>query len=144
MSTDTCWRSTSTITNGFRSYRESVLGSTEQQLAVRATQVGFWARINSVLLDGPNGRQVRTSSYVFEYSVLTIPNETGCRPNPENPSSPPSTSLAPPILLTYQRSSPRLTSSLSSTFASDTLSSHSISSHARPFLRSRQTWSCRS
>ncbi|GAA6006436.1 hypothetical protein JCM11491_004958 [Sporobolomyces phaffii] len=37
---------------------ESVLGSTEQQLAVRASQVGFWARINSVLLDGPNGRQV--------------------------------------------------------------------------------------
>ncbi|GAA6061581.1 hypothetical protein JCM10212_004331 [Sporobolomyces blumeae] len=36
---------------------ESVLGSTEQQLAVRAAQVGFWARINSVLLDGPYGRQ---------------------------------------------------------------------------------------
>ncbi|GAA5931381.1 uncharacterized protein JCM15063_001450 [Sporobolomyces koalae] len=37
---------------------ESVLGSTEQQLAARAGQVGFWARINGVLLDGPHGRQV--------------------------------------------------------------------------------------
>ena len=50
-----------TIADKPRFFRESVLGSTEQQLAVRATQVGFWARINSVLLDGPNGRQVRSS-----------------------------------------------------------------------------------
>lgn len=54
---DACW---------FAS-RESVLGSTEQQLAVRASQVGFWARINSVLLDGPNGRQVQPRLTLRDY-----------------------------------------------------------------------------
>lgn len=38
--------------------RESILGSTELQLASRAQQVGFWARVNSVLLDGPMGQEV--------------------------------------------------------------------------------------
>ncbi|GAA6027040.1 hypothetical protein JCM8097_006062 [Rhodosporidiobolus ruineniae] len=36
---------------------ESILGSTELQLASRAQQVGFWARVNSVLLDSPSGHE---------------------------------------------------------------------------------------
>ncbi|GAA5841518.1 hypothetical protein JCM11251_001248 [Rhodosporidiobolus azoricus] len=34
---------------------ESILGSTELQLVSRAQQVGFWAKVNSALLDGPRG-----------------------------------------------------------------------------------------
>ncbi|GAA5996265.1 uncharacterized protein JCM10292_007496 [Rhodotorula paludigena] len=37
---------------------ESILGSTELQLASRAQQVGYWARVNSALLDGPMGTEV--------------------------------------------------------------------------------------
>ncbi|GAA5978489.1 hypothetical protein JCM10908_004376 [Rhodotorula pacifica] len=37
---------------------ESVLGSTEAQLASRAQQIGFWARVNGVLLDGPLSSEV--------------------------------------------------------------------------------------
>ncbi|GAA5931202.1 hypothetical protein JCM3775_004960 [Rhodotorula graminis] len=46
---------------------ESILGSTELQLASRAQQVGFWARVNSVLLDGPMGQEVLSQ-------ILTIPH----------------------------------------------------------------------
>lgn len=38
--------------------RESVLGSTEAQLASRAQQIGFWARVNGALLDGPLSSEV--------------------------------------------------------------------------------------
>ncbi|GAA5927003.1 hypothetical protein JCM10213_005548 [Rhodosporidiobolus nylandii] len=37
---------------------ESILGSTELQLASRAQQVGFWAKVNSFLLDSPMGSEV--------------------------------------------------------------------------------------
>ncbi|GAA5862280.1 hypothetical protein JCM3774_004848 [Rhodotorula dairenensis] len=37
---------------------ESVLGSTEAQLASRAQQIGFWARVNGALLDGPLSGEV--------------------------------------------------------------------------------------
>ncbi|GAA6016562.1 hypothetical protein JCM10207_002842 [Rhodosporidiobolus poonsookiae] len=37
---------------------ESILGSTELQLASRAQQVGYWAKVNSALLDGPLGGEV--------------------------------------------------------------------------------------
>ncbi|GAA5853148.1 hypothetical protein JCM9279_000874 [Rhodotorula babjevae] len=46
---------------------ESILGSTELQLASRAQQVGYWARVNSVLLDGPMGQEVLSQ-------ILTIPH----------------------------------------------------------------------
>ncbi|GAA5824299.1 hypothetical protein JCM3770_004456 [Rhodotorula araucariae] len=46
---------------------ESILGSTELQLAARAQQVGYWARVNSVLLDGPMGQEVLAQ-------ILTIPH----------------------------------------------------------------------
>ena len=50
-----------TSTDPHSARRESILGSTELQLASRAQQVGFWARVNSVLLDGPMGQEVRRS-----------------------------------------------------------------------------------
>ncbi|GAA5985159.1 hypothetical protein JCM11641_005470 [Rhodosporidiobolus odoratus] len=37
---------------------ESILGSTELQLASRAQHVGYWAKVNSFLLDGPMGCEV--------------------------------------------------------------------------------------
>ncbi|GAA5921785.1 hypothetical protein JCM1841_001862 [Sporobolomyces salmonicolor] len=46
---------------------ESVLGSTEQQLALRASQVGYWAKVNGVLLDGPMSGKVLSQ-------ILTIPH----------------------------------------------------------------------
>ncbi|BGP46051.1 sporulation-induced protein [Rhodotorula kratochvilovae] len=46
---------------------ESILGSTELQLASRAQQVGYWARVNSALLDGPMGQEVLAQ-------ILTIPH----------------------------------------------------------------------
>ncbi|GAA5888010.1 hypothetical protein JCM6882_000247 [Rhodosporidiobolus microsporus] len=46
---------------------ESILGSTELQLASRAQQVGFWAKVNSALLDGPRGPEALTH-------ILQIPH----------------------------------------------------------------------
>ncbi|BGO89635.1 hypothetical protein NBRC10512_001512 [Rhodotorula toruloides] len=46
---------------------ESILGSTEQQLASRTQQVGFWVKVNGVLLEGPLGSEVLAQ-------ILTIPH----------------------------------------------------------------------
>lgn len=44
-----------------------MLGSTEVQLETRAVQVGYWARVNGVLLNGPRGPQALSH-------ILTIPH----------------------------------------------------------------------
>ncbi|BGP22844.1 sit4-associated protein [Rhodotorula toruloides] len=46
---------------------ESILGSTEQQLASRTQQVGFWVKVNGALLEGPLGSEVLAQ-------ILTIPH----------------------------------------------------------------------
>lgn len=66
--------------------RESLLRSTELQLETRSVQVGYWARVNGVLLSGPKGAEVR-SPFLSAYAtpahsilpqilacILTIPN----------------------------------------------------------------------
>lgn len=46
-------------TDRFMLSRETLLGSTELQLETRSVQVGYWARVNGVLLSGPHGLKVR-------------------------------------------------------------------------------------
>lgn len=56
------------------SLRESVLGSTEAQLAARAQQIGFWARVNGALLDGPLSSEVSVLSAARLYCSIFILN----------------------------------------------------------------------
>ena len=53
--------------------RESVLGSTEAQLASRAQQIGFWARVNGALLDGPLSSEVSLARAIRTQHVYTDP-----------------------------------------------------------------------
>lgn len=48
-----------------RTCRESLLGSTELQLQTRAVQVGYWARVNAVLLSGARGPEVSLAGVSF-------------------------------------------------------------------------------
>ena len=38
--------------------REALLRISELQLETRSVQVGYWARVNGVLLSGPHGQRV--------------------------------------------------------------------------------------